>query len=142
MFLGESQHSLDAKGRVILPVRFRGQLESGVFIAKGLDGCLWIMPPAAWNDLTQRLSQAPISDPRARKLTRFLFGGASEDRPDRQGRVSIPEPLRRHAGLELEQEVVVIGARERIEIWSPERYEAYRDASEPTIEEDIAGLAT
>ena len=140
MFLGEFQHSLDAKGRVILPSRFRGQLESGVFISKGLDGCLWIMPPAAWNELTQRLNQTSIADPRARNLERFLFGGANEDRPDRQGRVSVPEPLRRHAGLELEQEVVVLGARERIEIWNPERLAANRNVAEPNIEADIAGL--
>ena len=140
MFLGEYQHSLDAKGRIILPSRFRAQLESGLFITKGLDGCLWVLPPAEWNKLAERLSQASIADPRARKLTRYLYGGASEDRPDRQGRISIPEPLRRHAGLELERDVIVLGAREQIEVWNPERFEAYRGQAEPSIEEDIAGL--
>lgn len=139
MFLGESRHSLDAKGRVILPVRFRADLESGLTITKGLDGCLWVMSRDEWTELSQRVIQrTSIADPRRRNFARFIFSGASEDRPDKQGRVLVPENLREHAGLE--RDVIVAGAGERIEIWNPERWDAKRAAAEENLEEDIAGL--
>ena len=138
MFLGEFQHSLDAKGRIILPSRFRARLESGLVMTRGLDGCLWIMTQEGWNRLAERLSATSIADPRARNFARFVFSGANDDRPDRQGRISVPEPLRRHAGLE--REVVVMGAGERIEIWAPDRWEQKRADAEEHMEESIAGL--
>ena len=140
MFLGEFQHSLDAKGRIILPSRFRAQLESGLFITRGLDGCLWVMPPEEWNRLSQRLSQTSIADPRARNFARFVFSGASEDRPDKQGRISVPEPLRVHAELELERDATVMGANTRIEIWNTQKWELRRSEAAEHMEEDIAGL--
>jgi MraZ protein len=138
VFLGEYQHSLDAKGRIILPSRFRARLESGLVITRGLDGCLWVMPQEGWNRLAERLSETSIADPRARNFARFVFSGASEVRPDRQGRLFVAEHLRKHAGLE--RDVVVMGAGDRIEIWSPERWERRRAEAEEHMEEDIAGL--
>ncbi len=141
MFLGEFRHSLDAKGRIILPARFRGDLEAGLTIARGFDGCLWVLPRDAWQSYAQRVIQrTSFADPRARSLARYLFSGATEDRPDRQGRVSVPENLRRHASLELNGDVVVIGVGDRIEIWDPERWEAQHAQAEAHLQGDIAGL--
>jgi len=138
VFLGEFQHSLDAKGRVILPVRFRGRLESGLVLTRGLDGCLWVMSLEDWESFSERLNTLSLADPRGRDTARFFFSGASEDRPDRQGRISVPEPLRRHAGLE--GDVVVLGAGRRIEVWSPERWESRRAVVEEQLEDRIADL--
>ena len=138
MFLGEYQHSLDAKGRIILPSRFRARLDAGLVITRGLDGCLWVMPQQEWNGLAERIAATSIADPRARNFARFVFSGASQGQPDRQGRIAVPETLRRHAGLD--REVVVMGAGDRVEIWSPERWEQKRADAEEHMEEDIAGL--
>ena len=138
MFLGEFQHSLDAKGRIILPSRFRGRLESGLVLTRGLDGCLWVMSQGDWESFSVRLNDLSVADPRGRDTARFFFSGASEDRPDKQGRISVPEPLRRHAALE--RDVIVIGAGPRIEVWNPDRWEARRSSVEDNLEDRIADL--
>ena len=138
MFLGEFQHSLDAKGRIILPSRFRGRLESGLVLTRGLDGCLWVMSQDDWESFSVRLNDLSVADPRGRDTARFFFSGASEDRPDKQGRISVPEPLRRHA--DLERDVVVIGTGPRIEVWNPERWEVRRASVEENLEDRIADL--
>ena len=138
MFLGEFQHSLDAKGRIILPSRFRGRLESGLVLTRGLDGCLWVMSQSDWESFSLRLTQLSVADPRGRDTARFFFSGASEDRPDKQGRISVPEPLRRHASLE--RDVVVIGTGPRIEVWNPERWEVRRASVAENLEDRIADL--
>ncbi len=139
MFLGEYQHSLDAKGRIILPSRFRAQLEPGLVLTRGLDGCLWLMSLEGWNRFTERLTErVSLADPRGRDIQRFFFSGASEDRPDKQGRISVPEPLRSHAGLE--RDVTVMGTGNWIEIWNPQRWSQRRTEVEPAIEERIADL--
>jgi transcriptional regulator MraZ len=139
VFLGEFVHSLDAKGRILLPVRFRERLEAGLVLCKGLDGCLWVMSQTDWERFSERVNdRVSVADPRGRDIHRFFFSGASEDRPDKQGRISVPETLRRHAGLE--REVVVMGAGRRIEVWSPDRLEARRAGIEGTLEERIADL--
>ncbi|MEX2557365.1 MAG: division/cell wall cluster transcriptional repressor MraZ [Actinomycetota bacterium] len=138
MFLGEFQHSLDAKGRIILPSRFRGRLESGLVLTRGLDGCLWVMSQGDWESFSLRLTALSVADPRGRDTARFFFSGASEDRPDKQGRISVPEPLRRHASLE--RDVVVIGTGPRIEVWNPERWEVRRASVEENLEDRIADL--
>ena len=139
MFLGEYQHSLDAKGRIILPSRFRAQLEPGLVLTRGLDGCLWLMSLEDWNSFTERLmGRVSLADPRGRDIQRFFFSGANEDRPDKQGRISVPEPLRTHAALE--RDVTVMGAGNKIEIWNPQRWSQRRTEVEPAIEERIADL--
>jgi MraZ protein len=138
VFLGEFQHSLDAKGRIILPSRFRGLLESGLVLTRGLDGCLWVMSQADWESFSVRLNDLSVADPRGRDTARFFFSGASEDRPDKQGRISVPEPLRRHASLE--RDVIVIGTGPRIEVWNPERWEVRRASVEENLEDRIADL--
>jgi MraZ protein len=114
MFLGEYQHSLDAKGRVILPAKFRDQLEGGAFIAKG-DGCLFVYTPEEFEIVaTQMREQAKVNKTR-REAARTFFAGAIEIQPDRQGRVAIPQHLREYARFD--RDVTVAGVFSRIEIW-------------------------
>jgi MraZ protein len=139
VFLGEYQHSLDAKGRIILPSKIRSDLESGLIITRAPDGCLWVMAKADFNVWADRLRErARMGDPRWRDVLRFIFSGAHEDRPDRQGRISVPEHLREHAGLE--REVTIAGADDRIEIWKRERWEERRSAATARMAEDLGDL--
>jgi len=128
MFLGEYQHSLDAKGRVILPSKFRARLEGGCVLTKGQDSCLVVYPREAWDRLAQRLSEARLSSQQARNFNRLIFSGASDDGPDKQGRVSIPEQLRIYAHLE--RDVAVIGAGAHVEIWDRAKWEEHRSRAE------------
>jgi MraZ protein len=125
MFLGEFQHSLDAKGRVILPVRFRGQLEGGAVMARALDGCLGVYPPDEFDRLAATLREARERGPRERQAARTFFAGAVEITPDRQGRVAVPPHLREYAHLD--RDVVVAGSFDHIEIWDAQMF-AERDA--------------
>jgi MraZ protein len=120
MFLGEHQHSLDAKGRVILPARFREQLEGGAVIAKALDGCLAVYPVAEFERLAHRLREARERGSRERQAARTFFAGASEVTPDRQGRVAIPQHLREYAALS--RDVIVAGSYDHIEIWDAQAF--------------------
>ncbi len=114
MFLGEYQHSLDAKGRVILPAKFRDQLEGGGFITKG-DGCLFVYTPEEFEHVaTQMREQAKLNKVR-REAARTFFAGAIEIQPDKQGRVAIPQHLREYAHFD--RDVTVAGVFSRIEIW-------------------------
>lgn len=118
MLIGEYQHSIDPKGRVIVPARFREDLGDGFFVTKGLDGCLFVLSPKEWSKLEARIGAMPIS--KARGLQRFFFSGAVEAQPDRQGRILLPQPLRDYAGLT--KDVTFIGASNRAEIWDTDRW--------------------
>jgi MraZ protein len=120
MFLGEYQHSLDAKGRVILPARFREQLEGGAVMTVGVDGALVVYPPADFERVAQKLQAVRERGVRERQAAAAFFAGANEFTPDKQGRVAIPQNLRTLA--QLEREVVVAGGYDHIEIWDAERY--------------------
>lgn len=121
MLAGEYQHNIDAKGRVILPAKFRDELGEGFFITKGLDNCIWIHPAEEWKKLDESLSELPLS--KGRQIQRFFYGGLMEDcMPDKQGRVLISPALREFAGLE--KDVVVAGMKKRIEIWDKDRWQA------------------
>jgi MraZ protein len=120
MFLGEHQHSLDAKGRVILPARFRDQLEGGAVMAKALDGCLAVYPLGEFTAVAERAREAAQRGPAERQAARALFAGAVEFTPDKQGRVAVPANLREFAGLT--RDVIVAGMYHRIEIWDAERF--------------------
>ncbi len=137
MLIGEFQHNIDAKGRVIVPARFREDLGETFYVAKGLDKCLFVFPPAEWARLQARICAMPIS--KARKLQRFFFSGAAELVPDRQGRVLIPQPLREYAGLV--KDVTFIGAGGRAELWSTARWTAFNaDLNEESIAEAMDEL--
>jgi len=122
MFLGEFNHSLDDKGRLTLPAKFREQLAPGIVITRGLDGCLFVFTYEDWSKFTSQLSEKlPFTQKSARDLTRFFFAGASHIIPDRQGRILIPPFLREYAQLGMA--AVITGANTRLEVWNPTRWQ-------------------
>ena len=132
MFTGEYRHTIDAKGRIAVPARFRGDLAGIAFVSRWMDGCLAIFPKDAWNELADRVASLQVSDASARNFARFLFGGAFEIELDRQGRAVLPAGLRAEAGLN--GEAVVVGMRDHLEIWQPDRWAAYSSAmSDPEV---------
>jgi MraZ protein len=122
VFLGQYQHSLDEKGRVILPAKFRGQLEGGAYMARGRDGCVCVYPTDEWERVSKAMQELATRGTQERQAARSFFAGAAEVAPDRQGRVPVPVHLRDFAGLSLEREVVVAGVLSRIEIWDSQKW--------------------
>ena len=120
MFMGEYNHIIDAKGRLIIPARFRELLGEEFILTKGLDGCLSIYPMDAWEAFETKLRALPLTNKNARTFTRFFVAGATNCELDRQGRILVPHTLREFAGLE--KEVVLTGNLDRIEIWSKEKW--------------------
>ncbi|MGH9009737.1 MAG: division/cell wall cluster transcriptional repressor MraZ, partial [Acidimicrobiia bacterium] len=133
MFLGQYQHSLDEKGRVILPAKFRGQLEDGAYMARGLDGCVCVYPTDEWERVSNNMRELATRGPQQRQAARTFFAGAAEVTPDRQGRVPVPVHLRDFAGLSLEREVVVAGVLSRIEIWDAQKWATREQEGEQVI---------
>ena len=123
MFLGEYQHSLDAKGRVILPSKYRARFAEGLVLTKGQENCLYVYPREEWDRVADALSRQAD-----RNVARHFFSGSSEDSPDGQGRVGVPEPLRSYASLS--KDVTVIGNGNRMEIWSRDRWAEHRESTE------------
>lgn len=116
MFLGEYEHTLDDKGRLTLPAKFRDSFQGGLVLTRGMDGCLVAYPRADWDALVEsRLAALDLLSRDDRMIQRYFFSGAAEAAPDRQGRVGIPPPLAAHAGLA--REVVVAGVFDHLEIW-------------------------
>lgn len=141
MFLGEFQHTLDDKGRLTIPARFRDGLGERFIVTRGLDNCLFAYPASEWQVLESRLKSLPLTKADARAFVRFLFSGAAECELDKQGRVMVPAPLREHARLD--KDVVVIGVSNRVEIWSKDRWEGYVEQAEQSFEdiaENLEGL--
>ncbi len=133
MFLGQYQHSLDEKGRVILPAKFRGQLEGGAYMARGLDGCVCVYPTDEWERVSNNMRELATRGTQERQAARSFFAGAAEVTPDRQGRVPVPVHLRDFAGLSLEREVVVAGVLSRIEIWDAQKWATREQEGEQVI---------
>lgn len=131
MFLGEFRHSIDKKARVILPAKFRDALKDGVVVTRGLDNCLWIFSKTEWMQVEDGIRKLSLTKNNARKFTRFLLSGASEEELDRQGRISLPQQLREHAGLE--RDIVIIGVSDRLEIWSKENWDKYAKEAEESF---------
>ena len=139
MFMGEYNHTIDAKGRLIVPSKFRETLGDTFVVTKGLDGCLFVYDNEEWGIFEEKLKSLPITNKEARQFVRFFLAGAAEVEVDKQGRILVPNVLREFA--ELNKDVVLIGAASRIEIWSKERFEgmtAYEDMDE--IAEHMAEL--
>lgn len=118
--MGEYNHTIDAKGRLIIPARFRELLGEEFILTKGLDGCLSIYPMDAWETFETKLRALPLTNKNARTFTRFFVAGATNCELDKQGRILVPQTLREFAGLE--KEVVLTGNLDRIEIWSKEKW--------------------
>lgn len=133
MFIGEYQHTLDSKGRIIIPSKFRDDLGEVFVMTKGLDNCLFVYPKEEWANLEEKLKTLPLTNRDARAFIRFFFSGATECILDKQGRVLIPGNLREHS--KLDKDVVVIGVSTRMEIWSKEEWETYN--SDDNLSYDI-----
>lgn len=133
MLLGEFRHSLDAKGRVFLPARWREELAGGVVVTKGMERCLWILPRTRFEELAEQLHTLTVTRKRNRDYERILFSGASEEEIDRQGRITIPPSLREYAALG--REVVLAGVRRRAEIWDRAAWNEYRPSLEAQYEQ-------
>lgn len=142
MFLGTHSPRLDEKGRVIVPARFREQLERGVVITRGQERCLYAFPTAEFERIADQLRQAPVTSKQARDYLRVFLSGASDEQLDRQGRVTIPPALRSYAGLS--RDCAVIGAGQRVEIWDAGAWERYLAEQEQAFaeqaEEVVPGL--
>jgi MraZ protein len=129
VFLGTHAPRLDDKGRIFLPARFRDELAGGLVITKGQERCLYVWPLEEFGRLTESMRNAPVTAKPTRDYMRVLFAGASDEVPDRQGRVTIPPALRDYAGLS--RDCIVIGANTRVEIWDAQAWEAYLNEQEP-----------
>ena len=134
MLIGEYEHSLDAKGRLIMPAKLRADIGEKFILSKGLDGCLFAFSMQEWNNFEEKLKSLPLSDKNARSFVRFFLAGATECEIDKQGRFLIPNNLRVIANLE--KEAIIIGVGTRLEIWNKEKWQTNCD--EEISPEEIA----
>jgi len=131
--MGEYQHNIDAKGRLIVPAKYREHLGEAFVITRGLDQCLFGYPLDEWKQIEEKLKALPLTKKDARAFTRFFFSGAVECELDKQGRVNLPTSLLGYA--KLEKECVILGVSNRFEIWSKDLWEDYFSASEESFAE-------
>ncbi|BCX16220.1 MAG: transcriptional regulator MraZ [Candidatus Parcubacteria bacterium] len=132
-FLGEYFHNLDQKGRAAIPAKFREKISGGAIITRGLDHCLFVLPKDEWEKLAQKIIAMPLAKSDSRAFARLMLAQASEVEFDNQGRILIPEPLRRYAGLS--KKIVVIGVYNRLEIWDENEWTKYKKKTESASEE-------
>ena len=135
MLIGEFEHSLDAKGRLIMPAKLRETIGENFIVTKGLDGCLFAFSIAEWTNFEEKLKALPLSNRNSREFTRFFLSGASECEIDKQGRFLIPANLRESANMQ--KDVVIIGVGTRIELWDKEKWNSYNSDENMSVE-DIA----
>lgn len=121
MFMGEYSHTIDTKGRLIVPAKFREQLGEQFVVTKGVDGCLYVYSKEEWARIEEKFREINLTSKNARKFMRFFFAGAAACEVDKQGRILIPSVLREFAALE--KDVVLVGVFSKIEIWDKDRYE-------------------
>ncbi len=139
MFTGEFRHTIDGKGRVAVPARFRADLAAGATVCRWLENCVAIFPKAQWQQLADAASAERYADAGARAFTRFLFSGAFEVELDGQGRLVLPASLRQFGGLK--SDAVVVGAADHIELWEPARWDGISaEMSSEEFAERIGGL--
>jgi MraZ protein len=142
MFLGTHLPRLDDKGRLFLPAKYRDELAGGLVITKGQDRCLYVFPPEEFTRITESLRTAPVTAKAVRDYTRVLFASASDEMPDKQGRITIPPTLRAYAGLE--RDCAVVGMNTRLEIWDAVAWQSYLDQQEDAFsaasEEVLPGI--
>lgn len=142
MFLGTHTPRLDDKGRLFLPAKYRDDLAGGLVITKGQERCLFVFPLAEFTRITEKLREAPVTDKAVRDYLRVLFASASDETPDKQGRITIPPALREYAALQ--RDCAVIGANTRLEIWEAGAWQSYlgqqEDAFSAASEEVLPGI--
>lgn len=142
MFIGEYNHTIDEKGRLAVPAKFRAELEDGAVVTKGLDNCLFVYTSNEWNNLAQRISQLPLSQANARAFSRLMLAGAMDVQVDRQGRIVLPDYLRSYA--KLKKKAVIAGLYNRLEIWDADIWADYKMHTEDEggdIAEQLGELA-
>ncbi len=135
MFMGEYRHNIDEKGRLIIPAKFRNELGEHFIVTRGLEKCLYVYSETEWNRIVSKIKTLPFTKKDVRTFVRSFFSGATECEFDRQGRINITSPLVSYA--DIEKECVVIGANDRIEIWSKDGWDNFFLENEDKIE-DIA----
>ena len=140
MLMGEYHHNIDDKGRLIIPSKFRNELGEKLIITRGLDKCLFIYSESQWDKIVQRLRTLPFTNKDARNFTRFFLSGAAECEFDRQGRINITSPLVTYA--DLTKECVIIGANDRLEVWSNNSWENFLEANEDSLSDIAENLFT
>ena len=138
MFIGEYQHSIDAKGRMAMPVKFRAKLSSGAVVTRGLDKCLFVYAKEEWEIIAQKLANLPLSKANARAFARLMLAGAMELDIDKQGRINLPKYLVKYASIA--SSATVAGLYNRIEIWNPKDWEIYKSKAEEGSTEIVEEL--
>ena len=133
MFIGEFRHNLDAKGRIALPAKFRAKLSGGAIITRGLDHCLFVFTAKDWEALAQKLVALPLAQANSRAFVRLMLSGATDVELDSQGRILIPDYLRKYAGLG--KEAIVAGLYNRMEVWDTKVWSEYKAKTESQSEE-------
>ena len=133
VFLGTHSPRLDDKGRLFLPAKYREELSGGLVITKGQERCLYVFPMAEFQRITEALRAAPVTEKAVRGYSRVFFASASDEIPDKQGRITVPAALRTYAGLD--RDCAVIGANTRLEIWDAQAWETYLAAQEDAFSE-------
>ena len=142
MFMGEYNHTLDAKGRLIIPSRLREDLGDSFVVTKGMDGCLFVFPDNEWKEFEEKLKNLPMVNKEARQFTRFFLAGAMLAEIDKSGRILLPQTLREYA--QIDHETVLVGVGNRVEIWSKERWEGtvtYQDLDDIAVHMEELGLS-
>ena len=135
MFIGEYHHTIDEKGRIIIPVKFRDELKNNFIITRGLEECLFVYPMDNWNKICEKLGSLPFTKKDARVFNRFFMSGATEVELDKQGRVNVNSPLISYA--KLTKECVIIGTGDRLEIWAKESWDNFFNSTKDDMS-DIA----
>jgi MraZ protein len=131
MFFGTYTPRLDDKGRLFLPAKFRDELAEGLVVTRGQERCLYVWSMEEFGKLTERLREVPVTNKSARDYVRMFFAGASDETPDKQGRITVPPMLREYASLS--KDCIVIGAMNRIEIWDSTSWQTYSEEQEQTF---------
>ncbi len=128
MFIGEYQHSIDDKGRLAIPTKFRAEMKAGAVITRGLDNCLFVYTMTEWKKLADKLATLPISQKNTRAFTRLMLAGAMDVKLDKQGRIVLPDYLRKYAAMK--RKVVVTGLYNRLELWDEAEWSKYKAGAE------------
>jgi MraZ protein len=141
MFIGEYHYSIDDKARLAIPVKFRPNLSKGAVVTRGIDSCLFLYSKKEWENLAQKLAQLPLAQSKTRAFARLMLAGAMDVEMDKQGRIILPDYLRKYAGIN--RKVVIAGLYNRLEIWDEVKWEEYKSRSEkesPDIAEALSNL--
>jgi MraZ protein len=138
MFIGEYEHSIDAKGRMAVPAKFRAKLASGAVVTRGLDKCLFLYAREEWEKIAQKLANLPLSKSNARAFARLMLAGAMEVEIDKQGRINLPKYLTGYASVS--GKAIIAGLYNRLEIWNPKDWEGYKEKAEEGSSEIVEEL--